>query len=70
VDSPEFFFTECLFENCRASPLSILSSVATMVVSFPPLEKLPKGFAIAAKSRFQREKRWKKEGWWGGAMLK
>jgi len=26
-----------------------------MVASFPPLEKLPEGLAMAAKSRFQRE---------------
>jgi hypothetical protein len=69
VESPVFFFSECLFENCRASPLSILSSV--MVVSFPPLEKLPEGLAIAAKSHFQREKKMEKRRLVvGGATLK
>jgi hypothetical protein len=42
-----------------------------MVVSFPPLEKLPEGLAIAAKSHFQREKKMEKRRLVvGGATLK
>jgi hypothetical protein len=75
VETPDFFSSECLFENGQpaspqASPLSILFSIALMAVIFRPLEKLPEGLAIAAKSRFQRENKMEKGALVGEASLK